>query len=63
MHTILASKPEGKGLHLKPRGRWEDNIEMDFKDAGWESVELICMTQHMDPVRFLLNAVRMTLQA
>ena len=35
MHTILAGKPEGKGLVLRPRGRWEDNTEMDFKDAWW----------------------------
>jgi hypothetical protein len=35
LHTILAGKPEGKGLLLRPRGRWGDSIKMDFKDAGW----------------------------
>ena len=60
MRTILAGNPEGKGLLIRSRGRWEDNIEIDFKDAGWEIVELICLTQHMGPVRFLLNAVHMT---
>jgi hypothetical protein len=35
LHTVLAGKPEGKGLLLRTRGSWEDDIEMDFKDAGW----------------------------
>jgi hypothetical protein len=60
--TILAGKPEGKGLLLRPRDWWEDIIEMHFKDAVWENVELICMNHHMDPARFLLNAVHMTVQ-
>ena len=34
LHTVLAGKPEGKGLLVMPRGRWEDNIEMDFKDES-----------------------------
>jgi hypothetical protein len=62
LHTTLAGKPEGKGLLLRSRDRWEDIIEMDFKDVGWESVKLICMNYHMDPARFLLNAVHMTVQ-
>ena len=28
-------KPEGKRPLGRPRPRWEDNIKMDFQEAGW----------------------------
>ena len=34
---VLVGKPEGKRSLGRPRRRWEDNIEMDFR--RWEGVE------------------------
>jgi hypothetical protein len=28
-------KPEGKRLFVRPRRRWEDNIEMNLQEVGW----------------------------
>ena len=28
-------KPEGKRSLGEPKGRWEDNIKMDFQEVGW----------------------------
>jgi hypothetical protein len=30
-HRIMVAKPEGKKLQRRPRCRWMDNIQMDFK--------------------------------
>jgi hypothetical protein len=35
-YIIFAGKPEGKKSLARPRGRWEDNIKIDFKGKGWE---------------------------
>ena len=32
----------------RPRCRWEDNIEMNFKDAGWEGVDLLYLAEDRD---------------
>ena len=34
-------KYEGRRLHGRPRHRWEDNIEMDLKEMGWEGMDEI----------------------
>jgi hypothetical protein len=34
VHRVLVGKPEGKRTLGRPRLRWEDNIKMDFQDAG-----------------------------
>jgi hypothetical protein len=33
-YKILIGETEGKRLLERPRRRWEDEIEMDFKEAG-----------------------------
>jgi hypothetical protein len=33
-YRILVGRPEGRSLG-RPRGRWEDNIKMDFQEVGW----------------------------
>jgi hypothetical protein len=43
-YNILAGKPEGKRPYGRPRHRWEDNIEMDLGEIGWESVDWMHMT-------------------
>jgi hypothetical protein len=29
-------KPEAKRPFGRPRHRWEDNVEMDLKEIGWD---------------------------
>ena len=36
-HKILMGKPDEKGLLGSPIRRWEDNIKMDLKEAGYEA--------------------------
>jgi hypothetical protein len=35
-YRILVGKPEGKRPLGRPRGRWVDNIKMDFRETGWD---------------------------
>jgi len=39
-----------KGIRLlgRPRHRWEDNIENDLKEIGWESMDWINLDQYRD---------------
>jgi len=32
-------KPEGKRPFEKPRCFWEDNIETDLREIGWEGID------------------------
>jgi len=34
VHRVLVGKPEGKRQLVRPRCRWEDNIEMEFWEEG-----------------------------
>jgi hypothetical protein len=34
-------KPEGKRLQGRPRHRWMDNIKMDLREIGWDSMDWI----------------------
>jgi len=36
VYRVLVGKPEGKRPHGRPRDRWEDNMEMDLQEVGWE---------------------------
>jgi hypothetical protein len=38
-YSILVGKPEGKRQIGRPRRRWENNINMDLKEIGWESMD------------------------
>jgi hypothetical protein len=31
---VLVRKPDGKRPFGRPRGRWEDNIQMDLQEEG-----------------------------
>jgi hypothetical protein len=35
-YRVLAGKPEAKRPLTRPRRRWEDDIEVDFREIGWE---------------------------
>jgi hypothetical protein len=34
VHRVLVEKPEGKRPLVRPRRRWEDNIQMDLQEVG-----------------------------
>jgi hypothetical protein len=34
-HTSLVVKPERRRTPGRHRRRWQDNIKMDFREAGW----------------------------
>jgi hypothetical protein len=54
-HRVLVGKPEGK--KRLGRSRWEDNIEMYFKEIRWESVDWIDLAQDVNKCRAPMNAV------
>jgi hypothetical protein len=41
----------------RPRRRWVDNIKMDLREIGWDSVDWIDMAQDRDRWRALVNTV------
>jgi len=44
----LFGKPEGKRSLGRPKRRWEDNLLMDVRALGWESVDWIHLAQVKD---------------
>ena len=38
---VLVGKPEGKRPLGRPRHRWEDNIEVDLQEVGFEGMDWI----------------------
>jgi hypothetical protein len=36
-YRILVGRPGGRRPLGRPRRRWEDNIEMDLQEVGWET--------------------------
>jgi hypothetical protein len=41
-------KPEGNRPLGRPRRKWVDNIKIDLRDIGWESIEWIDLAQNKD---------------
>jgi hypothetical protein len=41
VYKILVRKPEGKRPLWRPRHRWEDNLEVGFKQGGCYDVSWI----------------------
>jgi hypothetical protein len=56
-YRILAGKLEGKKQLGRPRLRWADNIKMDLREIGWDSVEWIDVSQDTDQWKALVNTV------
>jgi hypothetical protein len=56
-YRILVGRPEGRRSLGRPRRRWDDNIEMELREVGWEGVDWIDMAQRRDRWRALVNAV------
>jgi hypothetical protein len=56
-YRVLMGKPEGKRPLGRPRRRWEDGIETDFRRTGWRGVEWIHLAQDRDRWRAVVSAV------
>jgi hypothetical protein len=56
-YRILVGKPEGKRPLKRPRRSFVDNIEMDFREIGWDVVEWVHVAQDRDQWRALVNTV------
>jgi hypothetical protein len=50
-------KPEGKRQLGRPRRRWVDNIKIDLREIGWDSMNWIDLAQDRDQWRALVNTV------
>jgi hypothetical protein len=56
-YGILVGKPEGKRPLGRPRRRWVDNIKIDLREIGWDSMDWIDLAQDKDQWRALVNTV------
>jgi hypothetical protein len=56
-YTILVGKPEGKRPLERSRCRWVDNIKIDLREIGWDSMDWIELAQDKDQWRALVNTV------
>jgi hypothetical protein len=45
VYRIVVGKPEGKRPLEGPRRRWVDNIKIDLREVGWDSVDWIDLAQ------------------
>jgi hypothetical protein len=57
LYTVLVGNPEGKKPLGRLRGRWEDNIKMDFQEIGCGGMDCIELGQDRGRWRTLFNAV------
>jgi hypothetical protein len=55
--NIFVGKPEGKRPLGRNRRRWEDNIRMDLREIGWESVDWMHLAQDRDQWRAVVSTV------
>jgi hypothetical protein len=56
-YKSLVGKHEGKRTLGRHRHRWEDNIKMYIREAGWEGVNWMHLAQERDQWRALLNMI------
>jgi ferredoxin-thioredoxin reductase catalytic subunit len=54
---VLVGKSERKRPLVRPRHRWEDNIEMDHQEVGCGVVDWIGLAQDRDGWKAVVNAV------
>jgi hypothetical protein len=47
-YKIFVRNPEGQTSLGRPKHRWEDNINMECKETGWEGVDWIHMAHDRD---------------
>jgi hypothetical protein len=56
-YKIIVGNPEGKRPLGRLWRRWEENIEMDLREIGWEGVDWIHLAQDRDQWRAVVNTV------
>jgi hypothetical protein len=56
-YRVLVGKPEGNKLLGRPRRRWVDNIKMNLRETGWDSMDWIELAHDTDHWRALVNTV------
>jgi hypothetical protein len=56
-YRILVGKPEEKRPPGRPRHRSMDNIKMDLKEMGWDSMDWIYLAHNRDECGALVNTV------
>jgi hypothetical protein len=56
-YRILVGRQEGRIPPGRPRRRWVDNIKMDLREIGWDSMDWIDLAQDRDNWRALVNTV------
>jgi hypothetical protein len=57
-YRALVGKPEGKRLlGRRPSCIWVDNIKIDLREIGWDSMAWIHLAQDRDRWRALVNTV------
>jgi hypothetical protein len=56
-YKIFIGKPDGKRPLGRHRRRWEDNIRVDIRERGWDSVDWIRVAQTRDQWRAVVNTV------
>jgi hypothetical protein len=57
VYLVLGGKPEIQRPLVRPKRRWEDNINMDLQEVGCGSMEWIDLAQGRDRWRALVNVV------
>jgi hypothetical protein len=56
-YKILVEMPEGKRPLGRPRCRREDNIKMNLREIGWESVDWVPLYHDMDRWRAFVKTI------
>jgi hypothetical protein len=56
-YRILVGNREGKRPLGRPRRRRVDNIKMNLREIGWDSMDCIDLAQDRDQWRALVNTV------
>jgi hypothetical protein len=53
---VFGGETEGRRPLGSPRSSWENNIEMDLREVGWESLDWLDLAQARERRRALVNA-------
>jgi hypothetical protein len=57
VYRILVENPEGKRPLRRPKRMWVNNIKMELRETGWDSMYWIDLAQDMDRWSALVNKV------
>jgi len=57
VYWVLVGTSEGKRRLVRPKRRWDDNIEMDIQEVGCEGMDWIDLGQDRDSWWTPVNAV------